>query len=118
VDQVNHKPYSDASATDFWSRMISFHFLNQTTRENFFTINSAHGAGLLWSNIPLIPAYQQHQTPFPIIVANSRPVDSNLAAAPSLNSTVYEVCITPVLVKIDELNPQHFLDYSDGTCIL
>lgn len=104
--------------TDSWSRMISFHFLNQTTQENFFTTDSAHGAGLLWSNIPSILAYQQHQAPFPILVANSGPVDSNMVGAPSLNSTVYEACIASVLVEIDELSLEHFLDYPNGTCIL
>ncbi|RDB16981.1 Lysophospholipase 1 [Hypsizygus marmoreus] len=81
----------DTSMTDPWSRMISYHFLNQTSRENFFTNDSAHGAGQLWSNIPLIPAYQQHQTPFPIVVADSRPVGSNLTTALSLDPTVYEI---------------------------
>lgn len=71
--------------------MISYHFLNQTTRANFFTNDTAHGAGQLWSNIPLIPAYQQFQTPFPIIVADSRPVGSNLTTALSPESTVFEV---------------------------
>jgi hypothetical protein len=37
---------SDTSITDPWGRMISYHFLNQTTRGNFFTNSTAHGAGL------------------------------------------------------------------------
>ncbi|KAG6868104.1 hypothetical protein C0993_007514 [Termitomyces sp. T159_Od127] len=84
----------DTSLTDPWARMISYHFLNQTNRANFFTNDTAHGAGQLWSNIPLIPAYQQFQTPFPIIVADSRPVGSNLTTALSPDSTVFE--ITPL----------------------
>ncbi|KAG6896435.1 hypothetical protein C0992_008312 [Termitomyces sp. T32_za158] len=84
----------DTSLTDPWARMISYHFLNQTTRENFFTNDTAHGAGQLWSDIPLIPAYQQYQTPFPIVVADSRPVGSNLTTALSPESTVFE--ITPL----------------------
>lgn len=84
----------DTSLTDPWARMISYHFLNQTTRANFFTNDSAHGAGQLWSNIPLIPSYQQYLTPFPIVVADSRPVGSNLTTALDLESTVYE--ITPL----------------------
>ncbi|KXN90656.1 Lysophospholipase 2 [Leucoagaricus sp. SymC.cos] len=84
----------DTSLTDPWARMISYHFLNQTTRANFFTNDSAHGAGQLWSNIPLIPSYQQYLTPFPIIVADSRPVGSNLTTQLDLNPTVYE--ITPM----------------------
>ncbi|KAF8071892.1 phospholipase B [Lyophyllum atratum] len=84
----------DTSLTDPWSRMISYHFLNQTDRKNFFTNDSAHGAGQLWSNIPLIPAYREFQTPFPIVVADSRPVGSNLTTALTLDPTVYE--ITPL----------------------
>ncbi|KAG6849456.1 hypothetical protein H0H93_008299 [Arthromyces matolae] len=95
-DPVNFLPgfLSDTSLTDPWARMISFHFLNQTNRANFFTNDTAHGAGQLWSNIPLIPAYQQYQTPFPIIVSDSRPVGSNLTTALSPDSTVFE--ITPL----------------------
>ncbi|KAG5650185.1 hypothetical protein H0H81_000391, partial [Sphagnurus paluster] len=84
----------DTSITDPWARMISYHFLNQTNRDNFFTNDTAHGAGQLWSNIPLIPAYQQHQTPFPIIVADSRPVGSNATTTLTLDPVVYE--ITPL----------------------
>ncbi|KAG5642435.1 hypothetical protein DXG03_002781 [Asterophora parasitica] len=81
----------DTSITDLWARMISYHFLNQTNRKNFFTNDSAHGAGQLWSKIPQIPAYQQHQTPFPIVVADSRPVGSNLTTALSFDPIVYEI---------------------------
>ncbi|KAF8650407.1 hypothetical protein AX16_005214 [Volvariella volvacea WC 439] len=84
----------DTSLTDPWSRMISYHFLNQTSRDNFFTNDTAHGAGQLWSEIPLIPTYQQHQVPFPIVVANSRPVGSNITTILPLDSIVYE--ITPL----------------------
>ncbi|KAF8993709.1 phospholipase B [Cyathus striatus] len=84
----------DTSLTDPWSRMISYHFLNQTSRKNFFTNDSAHGAGQLWSHIPQIPAYQTMQAPFPIIVADSRPVGSNLTTVLSLDAIVYE--ITPL----------------------
>ncbi|KAG6917429.1 hypothetical protein DXG01_002515 [Tephrocybe rancida] len=84
----------DTSLTDPWARMISYHFLNQTNRKNFFTNDSAHGAGQLWSDIPRIPAYQQHQTPFPIVVSDSRPVGSNLTTVLSLDPVVYE--ITPL----------------------
>lgn len=86
---------SDTSMTDPWSRMISFHFLNQTTRNNFFTNDSAHGAGQLFSRIPDIPAYQLHQMPFPILVADSRPVGSNLTTVLGLDPVVYEVRESP-----------------------
>ncbi|PPQ68206.1 hypothetical protein CVT25_015038 [Psilocybe cyanescens] len=84
----------DTSLTDVWSRMISYHFLNQTSRSNFFTNDTGHGAGQLWSEIPLIPAYQNHLTPFPIVVADSRPSNSNSTAILGLDSVVYE--ITPM----------------------
>ncbi|KAJ7072397.1 phospholipase B [Mycena amicta] len=81
----------DTSISDPWSRMISFHFLNQTTRPNFFTNNTAHGAGQLWSDIPNIPAYQQGLVPFPLIVTDSRPASSNSTAALGPEPIVYEI---------------------------
>lgn len=81
----------DTSLTDPWSRMISYHFLNQTTRQNFFTNDTGHGAGQLWSEIPQIPAYRDLLVPFPIVVADSRPVGSNLTTILGLDSVVYEV---------------------------
>lgn len=81
----------DTSLTDPWARMISYHFLNQTDRGNFFTNNTAHGAGQLWSDVPLIPSWQQHLVPFPIIQADSRPVGSDSTASLDPASTVYEV---------------------------
>jgi len=77
--------------------MISYHFLNQTTRNDFFTNDTAHGAGQLWSNVPLIPSWQQYQVPFPIIQADSRPVSSNSTAILDPSSVVYEVNGVPHL---------------------
>lgn len=71
--------------------MISYHFLNQTNRGNFFTNDSAHSAGQLWSNVPLIPSWQQYLVPFPIIQADSRPVGSNSTTTLDPSSVVYEV---------------------------
>ncbi|KAF7376080.1 Lysophospholipase [Mycena sanguinolenta] len=81
----------DTSITDPWARAISYHFLNQTTRSNFFTNSTAHGAGQLWSDIPNIPAFQQQITPFPLIVADSRPSTDNSTAALTPDSVVYEI---------------------------
>ncbi|KAJ7084311.1 phospholipase B [Mycena belliarum] len=81
----------DTSITDPWSRAISYHFLNQTNRHNFFTNSTAHGAGQLWSDIPRIPAFQQGLTPFPLIVADSRPSGDNSTAALGPESVVYEI---------------------------
>jgi lysophospholipase len=80
--------------------MISYHFLNQTSRDNFFSNDSAHGAGQLWSQVPLIPSWQQYQVPFPIIQADSRPVSSNLTTELSPESTVYEVNLVSHLERV------------------
>lgn len=71
--------------------MISYHFLNETTPSNFFSNDTAHGAGQLWSNIPLSDPWQQHIPPFPIVMADSRPVGSNLTTALSPDPVAYEV---------------------------
>jgi lysophospholipase len=63
----------DTSLTDAWSRALSFHFLNQTTRENFFTNDSQHGANLLWSHIPDSRSFQDRLVPLPLTVAMARP---------------------------------------------
>ncbi|KAF7321318.1 Lysophospholipase [Mycena kentingensis (nom. inval.)] len=81
----------DTSITDPWSRMISYHFLNQTDRFNFFTNATAHGAGQLWSDIPRIPAYQEKKVPFPLIVADSRAGNDESTDALGLDSVVYEI---------------------------
>ncbi|PFH47334.1 hypothetical protein AMATHDRAFT_67917 [Amanita thiersii Skay4041] len=92
----------DTSITDLWSRMISYHFLNQTSRDNFFSNESAHGAGQLWSDIQFVPAFQRHQTPFPVVVANSRPIGSNSIGRLPLEPIVYE--ITPY--ELASFDPQ------------
>lgn len=74
--------------------MLSYHFLNQTNRKNFFTNDTAHGAGQLLSDLPNSPAWQAHSAPFPIIWANSRPVGSNITGPLPLDPIVYE--FTPV----------------------
>lgn len=71
--------------------MISYHFLNQTSRSNFFSNDSAHGAGQLWTDIPNIPSFRDLQVPFPLVVADSRPVGSNLTTTLDLDAVVYEV---------------------------
>jgi lysophospholipase len=98
---------SDTSLTDPWARMISYHFLNQTSRGNFFTNDTAHGAGQLWSQIPEVPAYQQHLTPFPLICADSRPVGSNYTTALPPEPVVYEVYgIGKVIYGLQILTPE------------
>ena len=82
---------SDTSATDPWGRLISYHFLNGTTKDNFLANDSAHGAGVLWSDMPKIPSFANYSLPFPIIMADSRPIGSNLTTILANNATVYEV---------------------------
>jgi lysophospholipase len=89
--------------------MISYHFLNQTTRQNFFTNDTGHGAGQLWSEIPQIPAYRNLLVPFPIVVANSRPVGSNLTTILGLDSVVYEVSLLVMFLEL------HLLKYIDNS---
>ena len=80
--------------------MISYHFLNQTSRKNFFSNDSAHGAGQLWSHIPSIPSFQKHLVPFPLLVTDSRPVGSNSTAVLDANAVVYEVRINSTIYNI------------------
>ena len=83
--------------------MISYHFLNQTSRDNFFTNDTGHGAGQLWSDIPHIPSFQAHQLPFPVIMANSRPVGSNLTTRLAPEPIVYEVRARSRRLRVGEL---------------
>ena len=71
--------------------MLSYHFFNQTSRGNFFTDDTAHGAGQVWSNIPHNPMFEEYNVPLPLVVACSRPSGSKLAGYTFLNMTVYEV---------------------------
>jgi lysophospholipase len=71
--------------------MISYHFLNQTTNSNFFTNDTGHGAGQLWSELPAGSMFQQHSVPFPIVTVDSQPSGSNQTGYAPLNNTVYEV---------------------------
>jgi lysophospholipase len=80
----------DTSITDVWGRALSYHFLNQTSRTNFYTNNTGHGAGQLWSQIPLLPSYANNSMPFPIIAADSLPSGSDSPSVVSLDSVVYE----------------------------
>ncbi|KIY70403.1 hypothetical protein CYLTODRAFT_451708 [Cylindrobasidium torrendii FP15055 ss-10] len=80
------------SLTDTWARALSYHMLNGTTRENFFYSDAdvVHGAGQLWSGIANIPAYRDNDTPFPIIVVDSRPAKMKLGGDTELEFPVYE----------------------------
>jgi lysophospholipase len=90
---VGRSLHSETSVTDPWSRMISYHFLNETTPSNFFTNDSAHGAGQLWSGVPSLPTYKQALAPFPLIVFDSIPAGSNVTYPIPLQPVVYEVSV-------------------------
>ncbi|KAG1723798.1 phospholipase B [Suillus lakei] len=79
------------SVVDLWGRMVSYHFLNETTRSNFYTNQTSHGAGQLWSQMSLLPNFQNHTMPFPIVTADSRQAGSGIITTVPLNSTVYEI---------------------------
>ncbi|KDQ08047.1 hypothetical protein BOTBODRAFT_166340 [Botryobasidium botryosum FD-172 SS1] len=88
---VMHKAQAgfQVSITDPWTRALSYHFLNGTNRSNFFD-NSTHGAGILWSSIPQIPAFQSHSMPYPLVVADSLANNRSESHYMPLWSTVYE----------------------------
>ncbi|KAF8554177.1 phospholipase B [Imleria badia] len=88
--EAKAKASIDTSLTDLWGRAVSYHFSNQTTSNNFYTNSTGHGAGQLWSQIPLLPSYANQSMPFPIIAADSIPSASNPTSAVSLDSVVYE----------------------------
>lgn len=89
--------------TDLWSCGLAYHFLTgrgesravdtTTTQENFFTNDTTHGAGILWSQMTKIPTFEKHAFPLPIVVANSlAPGFDKLRPSPDLflNATQYE----------------------------
>ena len=93
----------DTSLTDIWSCALGYHFLaglgdpseadTITTQQNFFTNDTSHGAGVLWSNMTNLPTFQKREFPLPIVVAATRPPGfAQLSPIPEipLNSTQYE----------------------------
>ena len=71
--------------------MLSYHFLNQTSRDNFFTDESSHGAGQLWSNLPRNPMFEEYNVPLPLIIFDSRPSGVKLDGFTPHDVPVYEV---------------------------
>ena len=93
----------DVSMTDIWARALSYHFLSGlgaletietiTTEDNFFTNDTSHGAGILWSDMKNVPTFQKREFPLPIVVANVRPPGFSKLPRDTvlfLNSTQYE----------------------------
>lgn len=86
--------------------MISYHFLNQTDRSDFFTNETAHGAGQLWSRIPQTPPFQAGIPPYPLICADSRPIGSNYTTVLPPDPVVYEVINYIIHLNINLQSPQ------------
>ena len=68
----------DTSITDYWGRALSYQLINATDG----------GPAYTWSSIALDESFVNGDTPFPVLVADSRIPGTTLV---SLNSTVYEV---------------------------
>lgn len=66
------------SVTDVWGRALS----NQ-----FFTLKSG-GDNITWSGITDLPSFQNHELPYPIVVANGRTPGTTII---NQNSTVFEI---------------------------
>ena len=90
----------DISLTDVLSGGLAYHFLSGlgdpnstdtiTTEENFFTNDTSHGTGIIWSNMINIPTFQKREFPLPIVAAAARtPAPSN-ASQGALSSTQFE----------------------------
>lgn len=93
----------DTSLTDIWSCALAYHFLTGlgdpsttdtiTSLNNFFTNDTSHGKGILWSDMINIPTFQTREFPLPIVVATTRPPGfAQLSPNPGipLNSTQWE----------------------------
>lgn len=91
---ITHVSSRPASITDIWAGLLSYHFLNGTTRANLFT-DAPHGSGLLWSDIPFSPFFQSQTFPFPLVISDSRSPTSN-GKRPTLEDIVYEVKLFPL----------------------
>jgi len=100
---------------------LAYHFLTGlgdrtkadtiTSQGNFFTNDTSHGAGVLWSHMVNIPTFQKRELPLPIVVANTRPLGfSKLSPTPDipLNSTQYE--FTPWELGSYDPNLSAFVD--------
>ncbi|RCK66000.1 Lysophospholipase 3 [Candida viswanathii] len=68
----------DVSITDTWGRALSYQF--------FSTLNDT-GNSLTWSTLQDVDVFQNHEMPFPIVVADGRTPGTYIISA---NSTVFE----------------------------
>ncbi|KIJ47423.1 hypothetical protein M422DRAFT_164028 [Sphaerobolus stellatus SS14] len=84
---VSKATAGDTSLADVWGSMVSYHFLNGTTRNNFYTNDTSHGANILFSNLPSQDIYQNFSVPLPIIALNFQVP----AGADASSSIIYEI---------------------------
>jgi lysophospholipase len=68
----------NTSITDIWGRALSHQFMNDTTG----------GENVTWSSIRNLSNFENHQMPFPIVVANGRTPHTFII---NENSTVFEI---------------------------
>ncbi|GJN92194.1 hypothetical protein Rhopal_005224-T1 [Rhodotorula paludigena] len=60
------------SLTDLWGRALSYHFLNETNEDNFYSTSAPHDQGTLFSAIKYTQNFQSAAMPLPILVTTSR----------------------------------------------
>ncbi|EXJ65372.1 lysophospholipase [Cladophialophora yegresii CBS 114405] len=79
VSDVNGKADAgfDTSLTDLWGRALSYQLINAT----------GGGAAYTWSSIGISQPFISADTPYPIIIADSRAPDERLISA---NTTIFE----------------------------
>ncbi|TDL15101.1 lysophospholipase [Rickenella mellea] len=68
------------TVNDVWARALARHFINGTSGVDFFSNTSAHGAGILFSQLTGVPSLANHQAPLPIVVADSKSSRQNDSA--------------------------------------
>lgn len=84
------------SITDLWGRALAYHFLNETTEENFYSTDAAHDQGTLFSSIRYAPTFQSGSMPYPILATTSRIDESQQLTNDStsvipLENTAFEI---------------------------
>lgn len=68
----------DTSITDIWGRALSYQFLD----------DEYNGENITWSSIRDLSKFENHEMPFPIVVANGRTPNTVII---NENSTVFEI---------------------------
>ncbi|GJJ05850.1 hypothetical protein Clacol_000037 [Clathrus columnatus] len=110
--------------TDIFQQLLSRHFVNGTTADNFFQL-STHGEGITLSGLLSSPQMETFTSPFLIAVADSIPPTSNpnhvqasQGSVPITGNEAWE--LSPVEVgsfnpQLGEFIPTHLLGSTAGT---